>query len=228
MTNYSAFGRYYPADSWLHRLNATLKLFVALVVFFAVFLQPNLSGLAVLTLIFILLWASAKLPLTLLGQSLRPLLFIIAFTATLHFFWPQANKQAFTYESFLAALFFSGRLILAVFYAHLLTLTTTPIQLAQAVENLLQPLRVMRLPTKQIALSVTIALRFIPIIYQEAYLIMKAQEARGAHFKQAKIKNLKLYLALLIPLFVVSFKRALELAEALQLRGVSGDGRASG
>jgi len=219
MTSYSAFGHYYPAASWLHRLNATLKLILAFAVFLAIFLLPSLSSLAVLSFVFIFLWATVRLPLSLLGRSLRPLLFILFLTAALHLFWPQAGGQAFTYESFLAAVFFSGRLILALFYAHLLTLTTTPMQLAEALENLLQPLRFVRLPTKQIALSITIALRFIPVIYEEAYIIMKAQEARGAKFKQAKIKNLKLYLALLIPLFVISFKRALELAEALELRG---------
>lgn len=221
MNNFTSFGQYYPAETALHKLNPTLKLLLAFVFFLAIFLVPNLVGLLIIGLFFLLLALWFKLPLKRMWRNLRPLLFILLLTLIFHLFWNLAGTAAgFSIkERFLTGLFFSLRLCLAFFFASMLTMTTTPMHLAEAVENLLKPLKLIRLPTDQIALMISIALRFIPIIYEEAYIIMKAQEARGADFKRGGLGRLKHYLAILIPLFVICFKRAEELAVAMQIRG---------
>lgn len=220
MTNFTAFGSYLAGDTPLHRLNATFKLLVSLIVVPLIFIIPNLTGLIILGAGFLGLVFWSRLPLKRLWLGLRPLLFILLLTMGLHLFWGADVSNTLSFKQrFLTGLFFTSRLCLAVFYGQLLMMTTTPTSLAEALEKALGPLKFIGLPTGQIALIITLALRFIPTIYNEAYIIMKAQEARGADFKRLNLKALKQYLAILIPLFVTCFRRAEELATALQIRG---------
>ena len=219
-------GQYYPVDSFVHRLDPRIKIILTLAFIVGVFLGESL--LAYIPVIaFIYLTAKvAHLPVKLLVKGLRPLRFILIFTFVLNLFFSAGDtvliKLGFiviSQEGLLTAIKFSARLIFLVTGASMLTLTTSPVVLTDGLERLLSPLRKIGFPAHELAMMMTIALRFIPTLLEEADKIMKAQMARGADFESGNIVDrAKAMIPLLVPLFVSAFRRAGDLAMAMEAR----------
>lgn len=219
-------GQYYPGDSFIHQLEARIKigLITAYVVFLFIF--ATAWGYLIMMLIALSVIWIARLPLRLLLRGLRPLYFIIAFTLILHVFFTKGGdvllrlgKITIESEGLYTGLLMAWRLILLVTTTSLLTLTTSPIDLTDAIEGILGPLKPIGVPAHELAMMMTIALRFIPTLLEEAEKIMKAQMARGADFESGNIlKRAKALVPLLVPLFISSFRRADDLALAMEAR----------
>ena len=234
MLNNITLGQYYPADSAVHRLDPRMKILLLVVMIVAIFLCGDL--LAYIPVIGVLALASylSKVPFRLLLKGLRPLRFILVFTFILNLFFLQGETPllslgftVITREALLTAIQYSLRLVLLVLFSSLLTLTTAPVTLTDGLERLLSPLRVIHFPAHEMAMMMTIALRFIPTLLEEADKIMKAQSARGADFESGNlIARAKAMVPLLVPLFVSAFRRAGELAMAMEARCYhGGEGR---
>ena len=234
MLNNITLGQYYPADSAVHRLDPRMKILLLVTMIVAIFLCGDL--LAYIPVIGVLALASylSKVPFRLLLKGLRPLRFILVFTFILNLFFLQGETPllnlgftVITREALLTAIQYSLRLVLLVLFSSLLTLTTAPVTLTDGLERLLSPLRVIHFPAHEMAMMMTIALRFIPTLLEEADKIMKAQSARGADFESGNlIARAKAMVPLLVPLFVSAFRRAGELAMAMEARCYhGGEGR---
>ncbi len=234
MLNNITLGQYYPADSAVHRLDPRMKILLLVAMIVAIFLCGDL--LAYIPVIGVLALASylSKVPFRLLLKGLRPLRFILVFTFILNLFFLQGETPllnlgftVITQEALLTAIQYSLRLVLLVLFSSLLTLTTAPVTLTDGLERLLSPLRVIHFPAHEMAMMMTIALRFIPTLLEEADKIMKAQSARGADFESGNlIARAKAMVPLLVPLFVSAFRRAGELAMAMEARCYhGGEGR---
>ena len=234
MLNSITLGQYYPADSAVHRLDPRMKILLLVAMIVAIFLCGDL--LAYIPVIGVLALASylSKVPFRLLLKGLRPLRFILVFTFILNLFFLQGETPllnlgftVITREALLTAIQYSLRLVLLVLFSSLLTLTTAPVTLTDGLERLLSPLRVIHFPAHEMAMMMTIALRFIPTLLEEADKIMKAQSARGADFESGNlIVRAKAMVPLLVPLFVSAFRRAGELAMAMEARCYhGGEGR---
>ena len=219
-------GQYLPGDSCVHRLDPRTKLLLAIAYITAVFLVKNAPGY-LLPLAF-LLWVTrlAGIPLRYLLKGVRPLAMILALTFLLNLFfaqgetvWLKLGPLRLTREGFENALFFSLRLVFLVMGTSVLTLTTSPVALTDAMERLLSPLSVIRFPAQELAMMMSIALRFIPTLLEETDKIMKAQMARGADFESGNLfRRAKAMVPLLVPLFVGAFQRASDLAMAMEAR----------
>ena len=224
-------GQYYPAESSVHRLDPRLKLVSVLAFIILLFFINNFWGyLFTAVCIFIVIKISRVPPLFLL-RGLRGILFILLFTAALNIFFTPGETVLFQFHAFgitLEGLTLAGkmavRLCLLIIGSSLLTLTTSPIELTDAIEYLLKPLKRIGVPAHEIAMMMTIALRFIPTLMEEMEKIMKAQSARGADFDTGGIiKRARSLIPLLAPLFISSFRRADELAMAMEARCYRGD-----
>ncbi|KZR60582.1 energy-coupling factor transporter transmembrane component T family protein [Pseudobacillus badius] len=224
------FGRYLPLQSVVHRLDPRAKLLFIFGFVIVVFLANNALSyglLAVFTLVFIYL---SKINVRFLLAGLKPVIWLIAFTFLLHIFLTREGDLLFeagflkVYEGGVRqGAFISLRFLLLIFVTSLLTLTTSPISITDGLESLLKPFKKLKLPVHELALMMSISLRFIPTLMDETDKIMKAQMARGADFSSGPIKErVKAVVPLLIPLFVSAFKRAEELAVAMEARGYKG------
>ena len=227
-------GQYYPVDSPIHRLDPRVKLLLTLVYIVAVFLAKSWFGYLVLAGYVVLVARLARVPLKLLFRGLKPLRVILIITFLLNLFftggdtvWVSFWIIRITREGFLQALFYSLRLAFLVVGTSLLTLTTSPVSLSDALEVLLSPLKKIHFPAHELAMMMTIALRFVPTLLEEADKIMKAQMARGADFESGNlIARAKAMVPLLVPLFVSAFRRASDLAMAMESRCYhGGEGR---
>ena len=227
-------GQYYPVDSRVHRLDPRIKLILTIVFIVAVFMAKTFLGYAVI-LGFVCLTAKlARVPFRMLLRGLKPLRLIIILTFLLNLFftsgdtvWVEFWIVRITKEGFLQASFYSLRLVFLVIGTSLLTLTTSPVALSDGIELLLTPLKKIHFPAHELAMMMTIALRFIPTLLEETDKIMKAQMARGADFESGNlISRAKAMVPLLVPLFVSAFRRAGDLAMAMESRCYhGGDGR---
>ena len=234
MLNNITMGQYYPVDSKVHRLDPRIKLILTIVFIVIVFLAKTFAGYA---LIFAFVWMVsriANIPFRMLLRGLKPLRIIIILTFLLNLFftsgdtvWVQFWIIRITKEGFLQAAFYSLRLIFLVLGTSLLTLTTSPVSLSDGIEMLLTPLKKIHVPAHELAMMMTIALRFIPTLLEETDKIMKAQMARGADFESGNlISRAKAMVPLLVPLFVSAFRRAGDLAMAMESRCYhGGEGR---
>ncbi len=219
-------GQYYPADSPVHRLDPRIKILLTLAYIVLVFLVTNWLGYAFLLMGITFACVLSKVPLGYLLKSLRPLRFILIFTFVLNLFFTTGTEVwldwwifRITAEGFYRASFFALRMVFLVAGTSMLMLTTSPITLTDGLERLLSPLKVFRFPSHELAMMMTIALRFIPTLLDEADKIMKAQMARGADFESGKLfARAKAMVPLMVPLFVSSFRRADELAMAMESR----------
>jgi energy-coupling factor transport system permease protein len=219
-------GQYYPADSPIHRLDPRVKLFGSIcyitMIFFAVNLFANIFAAAFLGFVIIL----SKAPIGMMLKGLKNILFILMFTLVLNVFFTPGETIVLefyfiriTAEGLIMAGRLAVRLILLIVSSSVLTLTTTPLALTDALEFYLKPFAKIGLPAQEIAMMMSIALRFIPILMEETDKIMKAQKARGADFETGGlIKRAKALVPVLIPLFVSSFRRAEDLAMAMEAR----------
>ena len=224
-----ALGQYYPADSVMHRLDPRTKVIGAVVYIVAAFLCNNLLSFGLLLLSALVLICLSKIPLRIVLRSIRALIFIMAFTAILNIFWitdadaaPLFQWKFITiYEKGLYnAAFILIRITTMVIGTSLfLTYTTSPIALTDAIESLLRPLSKIKVPVHEFAMMMTIALRFIPTIVEETDKIMSAQKARGADFTTGSLPaRVKALIPVIVPLFASAFRRAGELATAMECR----------
>lgn len=234
MLNNVTLGQFYPVDSRVHRLDPRIKIVLLIALIVAVFLAKNLLAYVPIVLFIGAVAALSCVPVRLLLKGLKPLRFILIFTFVLNLFFLQGEEvlldlgfAKITREALLSAVHFSLRLVFLVMASSLLTLTTPPIVLTDGMERLLSPLRVIHFPAHEMAMMMSIALRFIPTLLEEADKIMKAQSARGADFESGRLlQRAKAMVPLLVPLFVSAFRRAGDLAMAMEARCYhGGEGR---
>lgn len=226
-------GQYVKGDSILHRLDPRTKIFGMLAIMVALFVVNQWFGLVYAGVAVMAILLASKVPLKFYFRGIRPLLFILVFTALIQiFFTPgtvlwQWKFLHITAEGIRMAVFLCVRLILLVMTTSVLTLTTTPIVLTDAVENLLSPFKRIGVPAHELAMMMTIALRFIPTLIDETDKIMKAQAARGASFDEGGLMDrARALLPILVPLFLSAINRANELAMAMEARCYhGGEGR---
>ncbi|CAH0130392.1 Energy-coupling factor transporter transmembrane protein EcfT [Peribacillus frigoritolerans] len=227
-------GRYVPANSLMHKMDPRAKLLLVFLFVCVVFLANNVVSYGLLAVFTILLISLSKIPLRYLYNGLKPIFFLIVFTFLLHILFTKEGELLFEYGWFeiyegglIQGFFISIRFTLLILVTSLLTLTTSPISITDGMEELLGPLKKWKMPVHELALMMSIALRFIPTLMEETEKIMKAQTARGVDFSSGPIKDrVKSIVPLLVPLFVSSFKRAEELATAMESRGYrGGEGR---
>lgn len=230
-------GQYFPGNTIVHRLDPRIKLIIAVLFLVTVFVVRTWWGFVALAALFIYITLLAKVGMRTILRSIKPLLFIIIFTFILNilFFNPQDPTHILwqwgilkiSTDGIQKAVYISIRLILLIFATSLLTLTTSPMQLTDAMESLFAPLKKIKFPVHEMAMMMSIAMRFIPTLVDETDRIMKAQTARGAEFDSGNlIKKAKNMIPLLVPLFVGAFKRADELAMAMESRCYhGGEGR---
>ncbi len=235
-------GQYFPGNSVIHKMDPRAKILIALIYIVSIFLAKNIFAFAVLALFAFALVLLSRISVMTIFRGIKPILWILLFTAIINLFlttapdeeplW-QANIPIFSWTwqptiyraGILRAVLTALRVIvLIVVTSVFLTYTTTPITLTDALESLMSPLRIIRLPVHDIAMIITIALRFIPTLIEETDKIMNAQKARGADFANGSlVKRAKALIPVLIPLFVSAFKRADDLAIAMECRCYRGD-----
>lgn len=230
-----SFGQYYPARSLLHKLDPRIKIILTVLYIVCSFICSNIISYGVLLLSAIMLVVIGRVPFRIILKGLKGILFILIFTSIINIFWTKGEMLLFEWnfisiyaEGLYAALFIMVRIsVLIIGTGMLLTYTTTPIALTNAIEDLLSPLKKLHVPVHSFAMMMTIALRFIPTLSEETERIMTAQKARGADFSSGGlIKRAKALIPVLIPLFVSAFNRAGDLATAMECRCYhGGDGR---
>lgn len=221
-----AFGQYYPVDSPVHRLDARVKLLLTILFVVAIFFIKSYFGFMLTAALLLFIILLARLPIASVLKSVRGILFIVFFTAILNLFLIKDGEVLVHWEIFTitkngvhTTIKMVLRLVLLISGASLLSLTTTPVALADGLESLMSPLKVLRFPVRDVAMIMSIALRFIPTLFEETNKIISAQKARGASFDTGGLlARAKAMLPVLIPLFVNSFRRADELAFAMDAR----------
>ncbi|MEW6750198.1 MAG: energy-coupling factor transporter transmembrane component T [Candidatus Latescibacterota bacterium] len=229
-------GRYIPGDSGIHRLDPRTKFLAALVLMAAVLASPGFAPLLLYCAFLALAIRLSGLPARVVLANLRPFIWLFFFTFGLHALLTQGHPVwripgagfVVTREGLALGAFFSLRLAVVVVTASLMTLTTQPMELTQGLERLLAPLRRFGFPAHELAMMVSISLRFIPVLIDEAERLRKAQLARGASFGGGPIRRARSLIPLLVPLFVSAFERADRLALAMESRCYrGGEGRTS-
>ena len=218
-------GQYFPGDSVIHRLDPRVKIIATLMFIIELFIVDNFIGFAIVALCLGMVIAVSKVPLSFILRGLKPILIILMFTFALNIFmvdgrilW-QWGFLKITAEGLRLAVFMAIRLILLLIGSSMLTLCTRPLSLTDGIERLLVPLKKVGVPAHEIAMMMTIALRFIPTLLEETDKIMKAQQARGADFETGNlIQKAKALIPILVPLFVSAFRIAQDLAMAMESR----------
>lgn len=228
------FGRYVPVESIIHRMDPRSKLIIIFLFVCIVFIANNALTYGILVAYTFLMILLSRVPIRFILTGLLPVLWLVAFTLIIHLFLNKQGQLLFEWgwikiysEGVRMGILISMRFFLLILVTSLLTLTTSPIEITDGIEYLLAPLKKVRFPVHELALMMSISLRFIPTLMQETDIIMKAQTARGVEFSSGPIKErVKAIIPLLIPLFISSFKRAEELAVAMEARGYrGGEGR---
>jgi energy-coupling factor transport system permease protein len=226
-------GQYYPGESWVHKLDPRLKIIVTLIFIISLFFIRDFVGYSIAVAAVWITIGISKVPLRFILRGLKAIFMIIIFTFALNMFMTGGTvlvKIGFltvTYEGLYRAFFMALRLVLLIIGSSLLTLTTKPVKLTDGIERLLNPFKRIGLPAHELAMMMTIALRFIPTLLEETDKIMKAQMARGADFESGSIfKRAKNMIPILVPLFISAFRIAQELAMAMEARCYrGGEGR---
>ena len=226
-------GQYYPADSILHRLDPRVKFLGTLVFIISLFLIKGVAGYVFVTIVLATLVRLSKVPFGMMLKGMKAIIFILIITVFFNMLFTPGEviftfwRLTITKEGVFQALRMAVRLSYLIIGSSIMTLTTTPNQLTDAMENLFSPLKVIKVPVHEISMMMSIALRFIPILMEETDKIMKAQIARGADFESGNlIKRVTNMIPLLVPLFVSAFQRANDLAMAMEARCYhGGEGR---
>ena len=219
-------GQYYPVDSLVHRLDPRIKILLTIAFIVAVFMVHSLAGYAIVLGFVYLTSRLSKVPFKMLMRGLKPLRFILILTFLLNLFFSGEGETlvqvwfiTVTRQGLSHAVHYSLRLMFLVVGTSLLTLTTSPIMLSDGIELLLSPLKRVHFPAHELGMMMSIALRFIPTLLEETDKIQKAQMARGADFESGNLMaRAKAMIPLLVPLFVSAFRRANELAMAMEAR----------
>lgn len=228
-------GQHFPGNSPVHRFDPRLKIVMTILYIVLLFAASNPLGLTLSILFLGVMYTVAKIPLKMIGRSLKPILPIILFTAVLNLFFVTGTGEPLVQVWFLKiyaegvryAVLMAVRVVALIAGTSLLTYTTSPIVLTDAIEQLLKPLGKLHFPVHELAMMMSIALRFIPTLIEETDKIMNAQKARGAMLDAGKLTDrVKALVPVLIPLFISAFRRADELAMAMECRCYrGGDGR---
>lgn len=227
-------GQYYPAKSVVHRLDPRVKLVWTMLYLISLFLFKSISGYLVATLFLVGIIKASKVPFRFIVKGLKPVIMLLMITVLFNLFLTREGDVLFhawiitiTEGGLRTAVYMAIRLIYLIIGSSLMTFTTTPNELTDGIEELLRPLNKIHVPVHEIAMIMSIALRFIPILLEETDKIMKAQLARGADFESGNIiQRAKSMIPILVPLFVSAFRRANDLAMAMEARCYrGGDGR---
>jgi len=228
-------GQYFSGNSVLHRADPRAKLLFSILYIFLLFFAKSAAAFGFVLLFTVMLILVSRVPLRTVLRSIKPLLLIILLTCLLNIFWTTGDTLLFEWrfihvyaEGVIFALFMAVRIILLVVgISVILTYTTTPLAMTDAIERLLNPLKKIKVPVHDFAMMMTIAMRFIPTLIEETDKIMDAQKARGANFESGGLMaKAKALIPILIPLFVSAFKRADDLAVAMECRCYrGGEGR---
>jgi energy-coupling factor transport system permease protein len=219
-------GQFFPGNTLVHRLDPRIKLILTVAYITALFLARGVFGYALMLIFLLICLSISRIKPKAVLKGLRPIFFIIIFTMTLNIFFVRGETVLFSFhfivitqEGLFTAFFMALRLMMLIIGTFLLTYTTSPIALTDGLERLLNPLKKIRLPIHELAMMMSIALRFIPTLIEETDKTMSAQKARGADFESGGlIKRAKAILPLIIPLFISAFRRADELAIAMESR----------
>ncbi len=221
-----SFGQYYPANSPVHKLDARIKLILTLVYIIGIFFVKSYFGFMLTAALLLLIIFSARLPMASVLRSVRGILLLVVLTAIINLFMIKDGDVLVEWKIFVitkngvhTTIKMILRLVLLISGASLLALTTTPVELADGLESLMKPLALIKVPVRDIAMIMSIALRFIPTLFDETNKIVSAQKARGASLDTGNIfARIKALVPVLVPLFVSSFRRADELAFAMDAR----------
>ena len=219
-------GQYFPGDTLIHRLDPRTKLLCVILYIVALFNAKSVLTYAIVAVVLTVCILISKVHYKALTRGLKPVYIIVAFTAIMNLFFSGGTPVAdvwllrhITYEGIRSAIAMVLRIVMLIMGTFLLTYTTSPISLTDALEHLLSPLKKLKMPIHELAMMMSIALRFIPTLMEETDKIMKAQMARGADFETGNlVQKAKSMLPLLVPLFVSAFRRADELAMAMEAR----------
>lgn len=218
-------GQYYRADSVVHRLDPRTKLIMTFAYMISLFLFTNVYVYSLAIAFFLVCVYLSKVPLRFMLRGMKPILILLVFTTIVNVLFTSGTVLIkwgiikITYEGIVHAIYMDLRLVLLVLGANIMTLTTTPSSLTDGLERVLAFLKIFKVPVHEMAMMMSIALRFIPILLEETDRIIKAQMSRGADFENGNIfKRVKCYIPVIIPLFVASFRRANELAMAMEAR----------
>lgn len=226
-------GQYYPGKSLLHKMDPRNKIVLTLAFIFAIFICKNFFALALMVTFLFAGVCISSVPFKMLFKSLKGIVLIIVLTAVLNLFYVSGGNVLFkwsfieiTDKGVFTAAFMTVRIICLIIASSLMTYTTTPTMLTDAIERLLSPLKIFKIEVHTIAMMMTLALRFIPTLIEEIDKIMNAQKARGADLESGNlIQRAKALVPILVPLFVSSFRRAYELAFAMECRCYTGSNK---
>ncbi|OUP49442.1 energy-coupling factor transporter transmembrane component T family protein [Lachnoclostridium sp. An181] len=227
-------GQYYPANSIIHRLDPRVKIVCTLIYMISLFVINNVCGYALALLFLVFVIKASGVPFKFIVKGLKPIVVLLLITVLFNLFLTgtgtilfQAGFLKITDQGLRTAVFMAVRLVFLIMGASIMTFTTTPNALTDGIEKLLHPLNKIKVPVHEVAMMMSIALRFIPILLEETDKIMKAQIARGADFESGNIiQRAKSMIPILVPLFVSAFRRANDLALAMEARCYrGGEGR---
>lgn len=226
-------GQYFPGNSVIHKMDSRMKIILTVVLIVAVFLCKTVFSLLTVIAASVILVLISKIPPKTVAKSIKPLAVIIVITSILNLFYGdgeplvQLGRLKITLDGIMTAVFMAVRIILLVVISSLLTYTTSPTELTDGLERLMKPLKIFKIDVHSISMTMTIALRFIPTLIEEIEKIMAAQKSRGADMESGGlIHRAKALIPVLIPLFVSAFRRANELAYAMECRCYrGGEGR---
>lgn len=218
-------GQYYQTDSVIHRLDPRVKLVTTLCYIISLFIVDSIVGYLITGLFLALVISLSKVPVKFMVRGMKSIVFLLLMAVVFNLFLTQGEvvltiwKLHITREGIVLAAKMAIRLIFLIMGSSIMTLTTTPNHLTDGLESLMKPLKAIKVPVHEISMMMSIALRFIPILLEETDKIMKAQIARGADFESGNlIKKVKSMVPLLVPLFISAFRRANDLATAMEAR----------
>ena len=226
-----AFGQYYPANSFVHKLDARIKILMLIAYIVLVFVVNNFYGYLVVCSFLLIATLVSKVPLLSMLKSIKAVIVIILLTVILNIFFYKPENPTYLFwiiskEALYFSAFMALRLMTLVLGSMLLNLTTTPVAITDGMESLLKPLTYLKVPVREFGLVMSIALSFIPILMGEVERIMLAQKARGANFEEGNIfKRAKALLPVLVPLLLSAFRRAEELGDAMDSRCYRSSGK---
>lgn len=224
------FGQYYPKNSFVHNMDARIKLLLCMLFMVGIFFVQSYVGFALVTLFLLAVVISAKIPLKSILKSVKGIMMLLILTALLNVFFTKSGNVLVKWWIFTITddgLIYASKMLMRLVYlvvgSSILTLTTTPVDLTHAMESLLSPLKVLKFPVHDLALIMSLTLSFIPSLIEETDRIIRAQKARGADFDTGNIfQRAKAFVPILIPLLVGGFRRAEELANAMNSRCYEG------
>lgn len=223
-------GQYYKGDSLVHKLDARMKVILTVLFIVMIFICKNFYALALMSLFVLFCVLMSRVPFKMFTKSLKPIVPIVLFTSIINIFYITSGNELvslgvlkITDKGLITAAFMAIRIICLIISSSILTYTTVPTQLTDAIERLLSPLKLIHIPVHTLAMMMTLALRFIPTLIEEVERITNAQKARGADFENGSfLEKIKALIPILVPLFVSAFRRAYELAFAMSCRCYTG------